>query len=85
MKQAIQQEVRRARGRQEKETSAAASGVVGKVLARERNEGYSKQPSQQDVSKRKKEAIPLGVCRVRCRQEQEMSDSVNGGVGVSQL
>jgi hypothetical protein len=54
MKQAIQQEVRRARGRQEKETSAAASGVVGKVLARERNERFSKQRGAHVIGGRKK-------------------------------
>jgi hypothetical protein len=64
-----------------RETSDTASGAVGKVSARQRNERFSERRGGRGVVKRKKGAIQRAARRARCRQEQVMSDEASGAAG----
>jgi hypothetical protein len=58
-----------------------ASGVVGKVLARERNERFGERHARQGVGKRMKRAIQWVAGRAGRRQEKEMSDAASSAAG----
>jgi hypothetical protein len=77
----MQSAARRARRRQEIETSDEASGVAGKTSATERNERYSERRGGQVVGKRKKRVIQRASRRASRRQKKETSDSASGTAG----
>jgi hypothetical protein len=77
-KRAMQGAVRRARRRQDKETSDTASGAEGKTSTRQRNDLCSERHGGQEVSKREKRDMQRASRWAIRQQAKETSDAASG-------